>query len=80
MASAPACVDMCQPSATTAIEPNIVPPTISATIMTAVSATTNQVRRSCAVVLGAEEDVGVLPGLDRMVCMDDSCEWRSVKR
>src|SRR5260370_36093685 len=46
MASAPAWVDMCQPSASSAIEPNIVPPAISTTIMAAVSATTAQVRRS----------------------------------
>src|SRR5882672_551643 len=46
MASAAACVDMCQPSASSAIEPNSVPPTISATIMAAVSPTTAQVRRS----------------------------------
>jgi hypothetical protein len=38
---------MCTPSATTAIDPKIVPPTISMTIMAAVSATTDQVRRSC---------------------------------
>src|SRR5260370_42122135 len=46
MASAPAWVDMCQPSASSAIEPNIVPPAISTTIMAAVSPTTAQVRRS----------------------------------
>src|SRR5882757_4100594 len=46
MASAPAWVDMCQPSASSAIEPKSVPPAISATIMTAVSPTTAQVRRS----------------------------------
>ncbi len=46
MASAPAWVDMCQPSASSAIEPNSVPPAISATIMVAVRPTTNQVRRS----------------------------------
>src|SRR5260221_5115317 len=46
MASAPAWVDMCQPSASSAIEPKIVPPAISTTIMAAVSPTTAQVRRS----------------------------------
>src|SRR5262249_41592374 len=46
MASAAACVDMCQPSASSAIEPKMVPPAISATIMVAVSAAPNQVRRS----------------------------------
>lgn len=43
------CAGMCghvPPSATSAIDPNIVPPTISATIMTVVSAMTNQTRRS----------------------------------
>ena len=39
---------MCQPSATSANDPNIEPPTISTTIITAVSATTLQVRRSCS--------------------------------
>ena len=38
IASAPAWVDMCQPSASSAIEPKIVPPAISATIIAAVSA------------------------------------------
>src|SRR5580692_4596824 len=37
---------MCKPSATSAIEPNSRPPMISATIMTAQSAITAQVRRS----------------------------------
>src|SRR4029077_7582890 len=37
---------MCRPSATSAIEPNSRPPTISATIMTVQSAITAQVRRS----------------------------------
>src|SRR5260221_5555713 len=46
MASARAWVDICQPSASSAIEPKIVPPAISATIMAAVSPTTAQVRRS----------------------------------
>src|SRR6185437_13421495 len=37
---------MCQPSATSAIEPKSEPPTISTSIIAAVSATTHQVRRS----------------------------------
>ena len=46
MASAAAWVDMCQPSASSAIEPKIAPPAISTTIIAAVSPTTSQVRRS----------------------------------
>src|SRR5262249_40693637 len=44
--SALTCVDMCKPSATSAIEPNRMPPAISAIIMKLHSAITNQVRRS----------------------------------
>src|ERR1051325_8007281 len=44
--SAPACVDMCRPSAMSAIEPNMRPPTISAAIMRVHSTITAQVRRS----------------------------------
>jgi hypothetical protein len=43
---APACVDMCSPSATSASEPKIDPPTISATIIAAHSTMTVQVLRS----------------------------------
>src|ERR1043166_5869649 len=46
MASAPAWVDMCQPSASSAIEPYTMPPAISATIIVAVRPTTAHVRRS----------------------------------
>src|SRR5690349_12877422 len=46
MASAPAWVDMCQPSASSAIEPNIMPPAISATIIAAGRPTTAHVRRT----------------------------------
>ncbi|OOO02826.1 MAG: hypothetical protein USCGTAYLOR_00936 [Chromatiales bacterium USCg_Taylor] len=50
MVSAPAWVNMCQPSASRAMDPNTKPATISPTIMLAVSATTSQTRfslRSC---------------------------------
>src|SRR5580692_9687558 len=43
---APACVDICRPSATSASEPNRLPPTISTTIMTPHNAITPQVLRS----------------------------------
>ncbi|WP_425415740.1 hypothetical protein [Paracoccus chinensis] len=43
---APAWVDMCQPSATSAIEPKMLPAVISTTIIVAVMAMTSQVRRS----------------------------------
>ena len=43
---APACVDMCKPSAMRASDPNSAPPMISATIMIVQSAITAQVRRS----------------------------------
>ena len=45
---ATACVPMCQPSASSAIEFHHQPAAISATIMTSVSATTAQARRSVA--------------------------------
>src|SRR5215204_5968730 len=60
MVRAAAWVNMCQPSATSAIEPKIDPATISATIMTPVSATTDHVRRSVALVLLAEKNVLML--------------------
>ena len=78
MPSAPACVDMCQPSATTAIEPNSVPPTISATIIAAVSATTNQVRRSCLSCLAPRKTWPCCQGSIEWVCMGNSCNWRPV--
>ena len=43
MANAATCVLMCQPSASNAIDPNTLPATISAIIVTNVSATTRQV-------------------------------------
>ena len=58
MASAAAWVAMCQPSATSAIEPYQVPPMISATIMTSVSATTHRVRRAWSVVVLAQPGAG----------------------
>src|SRR5450830_1394815 len=57
---------MCQPSATTAIEPNSMPPTISATIIAAVSNHHEPGAPLMPVVLGAEKDVGMLPGLNGM--------------
>jgi hypothetical protein len=44
---------MCQPSASSAIDPVIHPATISTTIVTAVIATTTQVRRSAARLPGS---------------------------
>jgi hypothetical protein len=52
---------MCQPSANSAIDPKIDPATISPTIITAVSATTNEVRRWYMGMPGTEEDVVVGP-------------------
>ncbi|CAG9268140.1 hypothetical protein PUN4_550184 [Paraburkholderia unamae] len=46
MSIAPACVDMCRPSATSASEPKRLPPTISATIIALHSAITIHVLRS----------------------------------
>src|SRR5215469_891553 len=46
MTSAAACVDMCRPSAISAMEPQSIPPTISAVIIVTQSATTAQLRRS----------------------------------
>ena len=46
MVSAPACVAMCTPSASSAMEPYAMPAMISAIIMTKVMATTIQVRRA----------------------------------
>jgi hypothetical protein len=50
--SAAVWVAMYQPSASSAIDPNNDPAVISPTIMTTVSATTNQVRRSFWACLG----------------------------
>ena len=59
---APAWVAMCQPSASSAIELNQEPAAISTTMVIAVSPTTIQVRRSCRVVLAAQEIVSLEPG------------------
>src|SRR5687767_130889 len=52
--SATTCVAMCQPSASSAIDPVSQPATISATIVAAVIATTIQVRRSPARLPGSK--------------------------
>ena len=64
MVSAPAWVSMCQPSATRAIDPKIVPPAISATIMTAVRATTPGA--PLVAVMARRENVLVAEILDGM--------------
>ena len=65
MPSAAAWVAMCQPSASSAIDPESHPAEISPTIMTVVSPTTNQVRRSL-LMAGTQKHVIVRPLVDRM--------------
>src|SRR5579862_4957143 len=73
MTSAPAWVDMCSPSAISAIEPHSQPPAISAAIIVPHSATTAQLRRSLRAWCGPRKTCSWRHESSDSACIDPSC-------